>query len=546
MALKLSAPVGAKKRETQPDAKKKNAKFMPVKNNAADVELVRLMLKANGYPLAIHGKVDGSMIALIRDFQKKKLGYKKPDGIVDPGMDTWNAGLSKLAAQVAADAKVEVYEVVEGGKTKFVNKAEYEKGQEALKKEIASKARMMESEADCWVDICNGIEQTRQGADGFMASFAEFTVSMVNDQTDPPWNAILDARSDASFLAALLKNSKPKWQKIFDQDKKATGSHNTALKKFKAFMEARINTAGSIVSGLEVTRDTSFAVVEAYMTARLVVTKGMTPAKANAIAAASTEALKSGAGQFGEYAAGNKVTWDGAAKKVFIDSFIAGMAGAAGGKLGGALAKGLGQQIAKAVLPKITGKLSTKVAQAFFERFLASNAGQAMVVNALKEVIGLFKPMIEKGRAPNKKEIKEAVAKVLTAGILDHAAGKALKGFTAKFPSAGAEFLKKTLGPKTMDAMRNDLIKLYDAGTVDKLASKHAGEIFETISKSLTGKWIEKGVLDAVNGSDGSQSAGQMQKLANEALRKDEVLRKKIENMIKSEFANKAKKLESA
>jgi len=169
-----------------------------------------------------------------------------------------------------------------------------------------------------------------------------------------------------------------------------------------------------------------------------------------------------------------------------------------------------------------------------------------MVVNALKEVIGLFKPLIEKGRAPNMKEIKAAVAKVLTAGILDHSVGKALGGFTSKFPTASADFLKKTLGPKTMASMRGDLVKLYDAGTFDKLAKDHGGEIFETISKKLTGNWLSKASVDAINASDGTQSAKQMQKLANDALRKDEKLRKKIENMIKSEFANRAKKLKKA
>ena len=546
MALNLSAPVGEKKRITQPDPKKKNAKFKPVRNNPADVELVRLMLKANGYTITVHGKVDAAMITMIRDFQKKKLGYKKPDGIVDPGMSTWNAGLTKLAAQTASDLKIERYQVVEGGKTKWVSKAEYEAGQRALKKEILSKAEKMYSEVESWVDFCSDIEKIRQATDGYLDAFIEFTVSMVNDKTDPPWDILLKASTEAHTLKIYVNSSKQDWRRIYQQDQKATKAYNKAVKAYKTFIKERIETASAIVGKLEIIRDTSFSVVEAYMTARLVVTKGMSPAKANAIAAASTEALKSGAGQFGEYIAGNNVTFDSAAKKVFIDSFIAGLAGAAGGKLSASLAKGLGKQIAAAVLPKLTGNISKKVGQAFFQRFLESKAGQAMVVNALKEVIGLFKPLIEKGRAPNMKEIKEAVAKVLTAGILDHAAGKALKGFTSKFPSASADFVKKTLGPKTMESMRKDLVKIYDVDTFDTFARENSGEMFETITKSLSGKWLDAAAVEAVNGSDGSQNAKQMQKLANDALRKDADLRKKMERMIKAEFANRAKKMEKA
>ncbi|MEX0349796.1 MAG: peptidoglycan-binding protein [Paracoccaceae bacterium] len=546
MALKISAPVGDKSRITKPDPKKKNQKFKPVQNKPADVELVRLMLKANGYAVAVHGKCDAGLIKTIRDFQKKKLGFKKPDGIVDPGMRTWNAGLPKLAAQVAADAKVEVYEVYEGGKKKLVTKKEYEAGAKALQKEILSKANKMHSEAEVWVDICNDIEKTRQAQDGLMNALVEFAVSSVNDTTDPPWTDILNARSEASFLKTLAGKSSPDWNKVYKQDQKATKAHNKAVKSYKKFIQARISTAGSMISGLEVVRDTSFAAVEAYMTARLVVTKGMTPAKANAVAAASTEALKSGAGQFGEYLAGNKVTWDGAAKKVFIDSFIAGLAGAAGGKLGDALSKGLATKLAAAVLPKLSGNISKKAAEAFFKRFLTSKAGEALVTNALKETIGLMKPMIEKGRAPNLKEVKEAVAKTLTAGIMSHASAKALEGFTKKLPGAGEAFLRKTMAPKVMEAMRGDLVKLYGADTFDTLASKHAGEIYVKVAESLTGKAIEKAAVDAVNASDGSQNAGQMQKLANDAMRKDAELRKKMQNMIKAEFARKAKAMKKA
>ena len=543
MALKLSAAVGDKTRITKPDPKKDKGKLGPVKNLPADVELVRLMFKANGYPIEVHGKCDAGLISTIRDFQKKKLGFKKPDGIVDPGGRTWSAGLAKLAAQVSADAKVEVYEVTEGGKTKFVSKAEYEAGEKALKHEMLSKANMMYTQAEAWSDFCTDVEQTRQSADGLMMALAEFTVSMVNDQTDPPWNKILDVRSQASILKSAVDRAKPDWAKVLQKDSKATKAYMAGGKAFHKFIDERISTASKIVGSLEVVRDTAFTVVEVYITARLVVTKGMSPAKANAVAAASTEALKSGAGQFGEYAAGNKVTWDSAAKKVFVDSFIAGLAGAAGGKLGAALSKGLAGKLAAKVLPKLTGKISQKVGAAFFNRFLTSKAGEAMVTTALKEAIGLFKPAIEKGRPPNAKEIKEAVAKTLTAGILTHASFKALESFTKHLPGAAETFLSKTLSPKVMEGMRKDLVKLYDEDTVNQLIAKHGDAMYLKVADMLGGKIADKVAIDAINGSDGSQSAKVMQKLANESMRKDADLRKKIEAILKSEAKRRVKKL---
>ncbi|KIC45906.1 histidinol phosphate aminotransferase [Ruegeria sp. ANG-S4] len=542
MALKLSAPVGDKKRITKADPKK-NEKFKPVQNKPADVELVQLMLVANGFRVDVNGKCDTVLIKNIREFQKKKLGFKKPDGIVDPDAKTWKAGLPKLSAMISANAKLELYEVFEGGKKKLVSKKDYEAGLNALKREVLSKAVKMHSEAECWVDICNGFEKTRQAQDGLVNALVEFSVSVVNSDTNPPWDDILKARSEASTLKALAGAASPDWRRVQKQDQKATKAYNKAVKSFKKFIEARIGTAGGIVTGLEVVRDTSFAAVETYMTARLVMTKGMSPAKAGMIAASSVEALKSGAGQFGEYVAGNKVTWDGAAKKVFIDSFIAGLAGAAGGKLGDKLSKGLASQLAKHVMPKLSGSISTKAGELFFKRFLGSDAGQAMVVSALKETIGLMKPLIEKGQPPKLKDVKDAVTKTLLAGIMTHASVKALDYFTKNLPGKGEAFLKTIMAPKIMESMRKELCVLYGAKTFDELAAKHAGAIYVRVATSVSEKSIEKAALIAVSASDGSQSAAQLQKLANDELRKDAELRKKIQDMIRSEFARVAKKL---
>lgn len=204
MALKLSALVGDKTRITKPDPKTGESKLKPVRNAPADVELVRLMLKANGYSVDISTKCDAGLIKAIKDFQKKTLGFKKPDSIADPGMRTWNAGLPKLAAQHAADTKAERVEGVENGKTKLITVAEFEAGQEELRRKPLAKASMMYGQAGSWVDFCNEVENTCQGNETFLNALTEFTVSVVNDKTDPPWTPILNARSEASFLKTKL------------------------------------------------------------------------------------------------------------------------------------------------------------------------------------------------------------------------------------------------------------------------------------------------------------------------------------------------------
>ncbi|MFC4213660.1 peptidoglycan-binding domain-containing protein [Pseudophaeobacter arcticus] len=548
MAVTLSAPVGDKNRITKPDAKSGDGKFKPVKNAPADVELVRLMLKANGYDnITISQKCDAGLIKDIRSFQKNALGFKKPDGIVDPGMRTWKAGLAKLQAMIASDQKVSVYEVKEEGKTKQVEVREFEAKEKALKHEILSKANMMLGQAECWVDFCNDVEKTRQAEDGMMMAIAEFTMSTLNADTDPPWTPILNARSEAGSLKALVSRSKPDWAKVQKQDAKATRVYNTGQKAFDKFIKARIGTASKAVFTLEIVRETSFAVIEVYATARLVATKGMNPVKAHAIAAAGTEAMKSSAGQYGEYLAGNKVTWDGAAKKVALDTLFAGIAGAAGGKLGGTFLKGVAGKVAAQLPSKMFQTFSQKSLTVFMEKMFTTTVGQEMIKNATKEAIMLFKPLVEKGRAPNKKEVTDAVVKILSGGIMASGPMKAVSQFGSNYVANSQGFLAQKLIPRAMDSVwKGDLVKKYGADAVEEFAKKHGPQIYADIAGGLQDKVFVAYANKALEGSDGSQSAKVLQKTMEEAMRKDAKLRKELTDMVEKQAAAKLKKLEKA
>lgn len=550
MALKISAAVGNKNRITKPDSKTGKAKFGPVKNNAADVELVRLMLRANGYSIDINTSCDAGLIKMICHFQAKKLGFKKPDGIVDPGAKTWAAGLGKLQAMVAADQKLAVYEVKEGGKTKQIKVDEFEAGEKALKREVLSKANMMSGQAECWVNFCNDVEKTRQAEDGLMMAITEFTMSSLNKNTDPPWTAILNARSEASLLKALVGRSKPDWSKVQKQDAKATKVYNTGQKAFEKFITARIGTAGKAIFTLEIVRETSFTIIEVYATARLMATKGMGPTQANAIAAAGTEAMKSGAGQFGEYLAGNKVTWDGAAKKIATDTLFAGAAGVvggAGGKLGGKALKNVASKVAAQLPQKAFQTFSQKTLNGFMEKVIASDVGKNMVENAAKESVMLFKPLVEKGRAPNQKEVMDAVIKTLSGGLAGSGAMKGVSGFGAKYLANSKSFLAKKLLPNAMDvAVKKDLIGKYGKDAVEDFIKLHGPEVYTTIAAAVQGKVFVGFANEVVAESDGGQSAKVLQKQMEEKMRKDANLRKEISAMIKKKAEAKLKKMATA
>lgn len=536
MAVALKAPVGEKKR---------TSKGAPVKNDPEDVKLVQLMLLANGSAAPITGKCSASLIKAIKAFQSSKCGRKRPDGVVDPGGATWKAGLPKLRAQMAADQKAldSLVLIWENGKEKYVAKAEYYRKQEALKKKVIQKADRMYSDAETWIDFARECSEIAAGADGFVSSFTSFVVATVSGgKSEPPYGPLLDARSQATFLKTLASHREPDWEKLLKQDKVATKAHKKGKEAFAKFIQARINTAGAIVGKLEVVSEINFAVVETYMTAQLVV-RGRSPAEAHAIAAAGAKAMKSSAEQLGNYLAGNKVTWDGAMKKVAIDTMLAGVAGLVGGKLTGAALTAVTGKLSQALIPNVGKTIPHKALDIFLNKFMATKAAQQVVNSGAKETIGLFKPIIEKGQAPSRKDFEVAFIKTLTAGLLKTAPVKSLAAFANKMPTKVQETLQNKLVPAITDNVLNKLRKKLGDAAVDRIPDAVKNQIVKDITVAVKGKAAELYALSAANRSNGDTSESQLHKLGEAGLRQNQDLRKKIEDMIE---ANVKKQLKQA
>lgn len=546
--VKLSGPVGDKDRITK--AEKKNEKFKAVANKPADVELVQLMLLANGIPVPVDGKVNGGLIKAIRTFQKSKCGFSKPDGIVDPGMRTWKAGLPKLQAKLAADARILANSVAvkEGGKEKLVDKAEFERKQAEVRHKVLSKADMMFGQAEVWLKFCADAEKTIQGADGFMMSMVEFSVRWANSKAEPPYDPLLAARGEAQMLRALADRAQPDWVKVQKQDAKATRAYNKGVKAFEKFINARIGTAGSIVGKLETVREVSFAAVEVYATARFVV-QGKSPAVAHAMAASGTEAIKSSAGELGNYLAGNDVSWEKSGKKVFLDTVFAGAAGAVGGKIGGAFAKKLHMQLSLKLAKYFKTPAGKKALDIICNKLLETKAMQELVASSAKETVGLFKVVVEKGRTPSQKEVEDAIVKSVLGSVLTLAPVKNFQKFADDADDVAVKFMNEKLVPAAVQKVKQDLSKRVGKEQLEKLLKENPnlfGDVAESLADATKNKAVEVYVMQAVNAAPPTAKPNQMDKLGQDALRKDSALRKEIEDIIARRVEAKARELEKA
>ena len=547
MNLAITAPVGDKNRITK--ASKKGEKFKPVANKADDVKMVQLFLIANGYNVAIDGKVNAGMIKAIRAFQKSACGYKKPDGIIDPGGKTWKAGFGKLKTRHDANMKelANRVEVKEGGKIKLITIKEFEKRQAEMLKRYSNRADGLIGQAECWESFAKDAEKTMQGADGFMMQMTEFTVRWSNKTAEPPWNAILTARSEAKFLKSLTTHSKPNWDKISAQETKAVKAHNAGVKAFKSYIEARIGTASAYAGGLEIVRDTAFTVVEVYATAQIViVSKGkIKPYEAQIIAATAVEGIKTSAGQVGEVAAGNNVTFQGAASKVAMNMFFAGAGAAITGKLGPAMAKKFSGDFAVTLFSKLgTNKLPKEAIDKLITKFLKSGAGQAYMENMAKETFMLLKVQIEKGQVSG-KDFQDAFFKAATAGLLKGGIGKSFEKFAAARPEATKTVVGKVVYSKYLKGTPDFLRKLYpDEEILNKTLIKHGPEMAANITEKLSGKVAETAALKAVDAASGTENDKQLTRLYEAELRKSKALHDELDKLMKSEVAKHYKKLE--
>lgn len=544
MALSLSGPVGDKNRITKPDPKQKSQKFKAVSNKPADVELVQLMLVANGHDIEVDGKCGSGTVKAIRAFQKSALGYAKPDGIVDPDEKTWKAGLPKLQAKIKADEKAveDMVLVREGGKEKMITREEFDRGESELKRKVISKANMMYGQAESWLDFCKDAEATIQGADGFMQSMVEFGVRWANSKAEPPYDALTDARGEASLLKALVDRSKVDWEKVHKQDQKATAAYNKGVKAFETFIEARIGTASKIAGRLETVRDISFTVVEAYATAQFVA-RGRTPAQAHAMAAGGTEALKSSANQLGEYLASNKpFDFKKAGQAVLIDSITAAVAGAAGGKLTGGFAKSAQHSFALKLAPMFKSAAGKKVVGVVCTKLLDNPAVQGAITQAAKESVGLLRKKIENGSV-TEKEVYEAILKSASGGLASLVPVKVFLGFEAKSPEFARKLVAEKLAPAVGKRVEYNLL-MKGVDVTDDMMKKLSNEIYIKIAEEVNAKATEIMVTGAANAMTSKEPEGGLVKLGEQELRRNTELQKEIEARIEKEVLELVKKAE--
>lgn len=530
MQAKLSAPVG--------DPKCKDPK---PKNTPADVATLEIFMIAQGYPYKMQGKMNSALIKLIKMVQASKKGRLEQTGVVVPGDVVWKGGQARYKRYRDEIAKFEAYEVMENGRPKRIPVHEYIRLEIEARDKIRASARAMK--VDC-TNIQIAIDKAHKTATDMSHmwnAWAQNTSNLFNPI--PSDKAAKDAAKAVDAVIKELGGGKTDWNKLQLLLRAADKKRDAAVAEWRKYSENLIGAADNWTTGATIVREGAFVALEVLATGYLVTTKGMNPTAAHGLAAGGCEALKVGAGEFGEYAANDKFDPAASGLKVVGSASVAMLSGMVGGKLGGKMGAEVFDKASRKLSSYLSAKLSPALvphAQKIVEKMLSSRYGQELISSAVQETINLFKVPVEKGRAPKPAEIVTSVVTAITGGFVSSRQFKSVEKLGGNwlntrvlrsgdywdwYPRLVRNFRKSdTSFDKSVELL------LKDAGQdlFEAAASKYSGKISSTMSaeivKQMTGE--ETSVKD-------------FEKLAGQAIANDKALQKKID----SEIFEKAKGL---
>lgn len=540
MENKLSAPVGDPKcTDPKPGNKPK------------DIATIEMWVMAQGANYTMQGKMNPQLLKMIRMYQgsKGKLSGDKINGVIAPGDKTWNAGAVKYFRYRDVIANYEAYEVKENGKTRRIEVNEYIQLQIDVRQKIVRNAKAVISECDVIEKLIRGVEETMAGKEGYLNAMVAIGMSGFGMSGPPSAKAALNARAAAQAVVSATDRSKVDWKKVKTLVAKANNLHKAAVKEWKDYNNKNMKRAEWGAFGATVVSEGSFAVLEVLATGYLVTTRGMSPKKAQVLAAVGVEGLKVSAGELGEYAANDKFDAAKSAQKVLGNMFITGVASA------------LGANLPSGTFTKVTQKVSTLAQRQFSTRLqrytftavktiLESPVGANIIKGAIAEAGNLAKD-VNDGKKIDEKRLIDAMANTMLGGLAASAPFKSLQKFDAGWQK------------KSADMVETHFTKIMEKKLTLNFVSKHSGkfskaELMEFASKEganvtvaaaqkvseLAGKTAYAGVVNKMTGAEKSPDA--LNKLAMKTLEKDSAFMSAFEAKVIEEGEKRLKKLQPA
>ncbi len=513
-ASKLSAPVGLSPRES--DGK-------PVKNKAADVILLRKMLEANKIgPLGDSKSMDSGLLKAISNYQKK-LGFKKPDMVVDPGGKTAKALKPKYKKLAAEEAKVVMVEVKYRGKVLQLTPKDHAKMAKEVFKELSGYHKSLIRNHDNCLKTHEHYLEVAMLKDGVLNAVAQAIIVTAGSVEMPDTKISTRSISAVGALQrAIASKDLAMLDKALPAAEKAVNAFNAEILRFLKDFTGSAQTTATV---LTVTSATCFVIVGALAAPALVAGTALTATEALVVSSASVGVLQSGSKELGKHASGMKVTFWGSIYTVAVDGTISALTAGIGSKI----PLGFVDKMAKSLAPRLASKvpfLTSKQLEKYIANYLVGS-GQEVIKTSVSEGIKLVGISMKKGRAPTEKEFDAAVEAVLYSALLGGLV-KNLGSFQKKWAYKNKDMLQGTIFPAR-------LAKLAKGQTIpNTLKVKMWADVMNKVSNEA----LKAGHHEVYSRATGKESEKQLTDMAAKALLKD----KKLQQLIDRELAKVLKK----
>lgn len=503
--IKFLAPVGLSPRESE---------GKPVKNKPADVLLLRQMLAANGIgPLGDSTTMDPGLLKAIGVFQKK-IGFKKPDKVVDPGGKTAKALKPKYQKLKREEAKIVMVEVTYRGKKLMLTPKDHEKMVKDVFKKLENYMKSLISNHKNSLKTYQSYLDTAMMKDGVLNAVAQAIIISAGSVKMPNSKIVgRSIKSSGALERAISSKDLVLLDVALPEAEAAVNAFNAEIQRFLKDFTGSAQTTAMV---LGVTSATCFAVVGALAGPALVAGAGLSAAEAAAASGAGVGILKSASEELGKHASGQKVTVWESVQSIVVDGTIGGLTGGIASKI----PLGFCDKMGKALAPKLASKvpfMATKELEKFIANYLAG-AGQESIKSAIGEALKLCGVMMKKGRVPTEKEFDAAVEAVLYSLILGGLV-KNLGSFQKKWTYKNKEILTGTILPDRFAklAKNNEIPKTLQAklwaDVMNKVGDESLKAGYHEIYVRATGKENEKKMTD----------------MATKAVLKDKALQKVID-----------------
>lgn len=517
-AAKLSAPVGLSPRTSE---------GKPVKNKGPDVLLVRKMLEASKIgPLGSSKSMDAGLLKAIGAYQKK-IGFKHPDQVVDPGGKTFAALLPKYKAVLAAEekaAKEPKLEVTFRGKKILVTQKEYDKLKAEVIKNLTpymkSLIKMQKNALDTYQDYLD----TAMIKDGVLNAVAQAIIIKAGSVKMPDNKLATRSISAAGKLQRAMASKDLKLiDEALPEAEKAINAFSDDLLRFLKEFTGSAQTTGTV---LMVSSAVCFAVVGALAAPVLVTGAGMSAGSAAVASGAGVGVLQSASQELGKHASGQKVTVWQSVQSIVIDGTIGGLTAGIGNKI----PLGFCDDMAKAVAPRLASKvpfMATKQLEKFISNYIAGS-GQEVIKSAVGEAVKVIGGMAKSGKMPTEKDFNAAVQSVLYSALLGGMV-KNLGGFQKKWAYRNKDMLQGKILP-------DRFAKLAKGNEIPRTLK---AKLWAEVSNKVSDEMLKAGYGAVISAATGKESEGQLTDMAAKAVEKD----KKLQKLIDAEMLKAMKKL---